>query len=101
MPTAIAATVVMFWLNLSVPHLDVVWLDSVWLRWPVLGLLLVFIWLVGLTHAFNLVVEYNGLAGLVAILIGLSHAYVSLKLDDRKMLIMSVCLVAATVGFNC
>lgn len=64
-----------------------------------LGLLLAFIGLVGLTHAFNLIDGYNGLAGLVAILIGLSYAYVSFKLGDREMLIMSVCLVAATAGF--
>ena len=97
--TAIAAGAVMFWLKLSVPYLDVDWLDGVWLQWPVLGLILAFIGLVGLTHAFNLIDGYNGLAGLVAILIGLSYAYVSFKLGDREMLIMSVCLVAATAGF--
>jgi UDP-N-acetylmuramyl pentapeptide phosphotransferase/UDP-N-acetylglucosamine-1-phosphate transferase len=62
-------------------------------------LLLVFVGLVGLTHAFNLIDGYNGLAGIVAILIGLSYAYVSFKLGDREMLIVSICLIAATAGF--
>lgn len=97
--TALVAGVVMYWLDLHVPRLDFSWLDSTWVQWPILGLMLTFIGLVGLTHAFNLIDGYNGLAGIVAMLIGLSYAYVSFKLGDREMLVMSVCLVAATAGF--
>ena len=97
--TAFVAIVVIHWLSLSVPRLDVGWLDDMWIQRPVLGLTLAFIGLVGLTHAFNLIDGYNGLAGMVAVLIALSYAYVSFKLGDREMLIMAVCLIAATVGF--
>jgi UDP-N-acetylmuramyl pentapeptide phosphotransferase/UDP-N-acetylglucosamine-1-phosphate transferase len=97
--TALAAIVIVYWLTLSVPRLDVVWLDDVWMKWPALGLMLALVGLVGLTHAFNLIDGYNGLAGMVAVLIALSYAYVSFKLGDREMLVMSVCLIAATIGF--
>ena len=97
--TAVAASIAIYTLNLTVPHLDVPILDRFWRSWPVLGILLAFIGLIGLTHAFNLIDGYNGLASLVAILIGLSYAYVSFKLGDRELFIMAVCLVAATLGF--
>lgn len=97
--TAVAAVVAIYWLKLTVPHLDIALLDIFWQQWPILGMVLVLLGLVGLTHAFNLIDGYNGLAGLVAILIALSYAYVSFKLGDRQLLIMSVCLVAATAGF--
>jgi len=97
--TAAAAVLVIYLLDLTVPRLALPWLDPMWVQWPVLGLLLAFLGLVGLTHAFNLIDGYNGLAGTVAVLIALSYAYVSFKLGDRQLLIMSVCLVAATLGF--
>jgi UDP-GlcNAc:undecaprenyl-phosphate/decaprenyl-phosphate GlcNAc-1-phosphate transferase len=97
--TGIAAIAAIYWLGLSVPRLDLAILDQYWARWPVLGILLAFIGLVGLTHAFNLIDGYNGLAGTVAVLIALAYAYVSFKVGDRELLIMSVCVVAATLGF--
>lgn len=97
--TAVAAIVAIYWLGLTVPRLDLAWVDSWWVQWPVLGVLLTFLGLIGLTHAFNLIDGYNGLAGTVAVLIGLSYAYVSFKVGDRELLIMSACMVAATLGF--
>lgn len=97
--TGIAAIAAIYWLGLSVPRLDLVILDQYWVKWPLLGILLAFIGLVGLTHAFNLIDGYNGLAGTVAVLIALAYAYVSFKVGDRELLIMSVCVIAATLGF--
>lgn len=97
--TAVTACVAVYVLNLTVPHLNVPFLDLYWKQWPVLGILLTLLGLIGLTHAFNLIDGYNGLAGLVAILIALSYAYVTFKLGDRELFIMAVCLVAATLGF--
>jgi UDP-N-acetylmuramyl pentapeptide phosphotransferase/UDP-N-acetylglucosamine-1-phosphate transferase len=97
--TAVAASLSIYALNLTVPHLNVPFLDLYWKQWPMFGVLLAFLGLIGLTHAFNLIDGYNGLAGLVAVLIGLSYAYVSFKLGDRELFIMAVCVVAATLGF--
>jgi UDP-GlcNAc:undecaprenyl-phosphate GlcNAc-1-phosphate transferase len=97
--TAMVAVLAIYLLDLTVPRLAITWLDTLWLQWTVLGLMLTFLGLVGLTHAFNLIDGYNGLAGIVVILVGLSYAYVSFKLGDRELLLMSICLVAATLGF--
>lgn len=67
--TAIAAIVAIYWLGLTVPRLDLgLSVDQWWIQWPVLGLTLAFLGLIGLTHAFNLIDGYNGLAGTVAVL---------------------------------
>ena len=97
--TAVTASFAIYALNLTVPYLDVPFLDLYWGQWPAFGILLTLLGLIGLTHAFNLIDGYNGLAGLVAVLIGLSYVYVSFKLGDRVLFIMAVCLVAATLGF--
>lgn len=97
--TAITAGIAVYLIDLTVPHLDLGLIDTYWRQWPILGITLALLGLVGLTHAFNLIDGYNGLAGLVAILIALSYAYVSFKLGDRQLFIMSVCLIAATLGF--
>ena len=97
--TALTATTAIYLMELKVPHLDLELIDAFWFQWPVLGILLALLGLVGLTHAFNLIDGYNGLAGIVAVLIGLSYAYVTFKLGDRQLFILSVCLVAATLGF--
>jgi len=97
--TTLSAAVAIYLMELTVPQLGLSLVDDLWISWPVLGILLALLGLVGLTHAFNLIDGYNGLAGIVAILIGLSYAYVTFKLVDRQLFIMSVCLIAATLGF--
>ena len=97
--TAVTACAAIYWLGLTVPKLDVALLDQFWTQWPVFGVLLALLGLIGLTHAFNLIDGYNGLAGFVAVLISLSYAYVSFKLGDRQLFIMSICVIAATIGF--
>jgi len=97
--TALASLLVIYWLNASVPQIGLPAVDVWWQSSPVFGIGLAFIGLVGLTHAFNLIDGYNGLAGLVAVLIGSSLAYVSFMVGDRELVVVSVCLVAATIGF--
>lgn len=53
----------------------------------------------GLPHAFNLIDGYNGLAGVVALLISLALTHVALQLGDRQLAAVLVCLAGATVGF--
>jgi UDP-N-acetylmuramyl pentapeptide phosphotransferase/UDP-N-acetylglucosamine-1-phosphate transferase len=55
--------------------------------------------IMGLTHAFNIIDGYNGLAGSVAGMIGLALAHISLQVGDRQLAALSLCLVAVTAGF--
>lgn len=97
--TAISAGLACQLLGLEIARLAMPGVDALLLAWPGLGLLLAFVAICGLPHAFNIIDGYNGLAGIVAVLIGLAIAYVALQLGDRQLAAMVLCLVGATVGF--
>jgi UDP-GlcNAc:undecaprenyl-phosphate GlcNAc-1-phosphate transferase len=80
--------------RIGIPIIDTNLANYIWL-----SLIFTMIAVGGLTHAFNLIDGYNGLSGMVAILIFSAIAYVSLKVDD--MVIMSICLImiGSILGF--
>ena len=86
-------------LSLSVQRLGLPMLEGVWQSMPYLGIGLAFVALAGLPHAFNMIDGYNGLAGIVAVLVACALAYVALLLGDRMLAAMLVPLVGATLGF--
>ncbi len=86
-------------LDISVPRLGLSWLDPWWAAWPLLGVALAVLAIMGLPHAFNIIDGYNGLAGSVTVLICLALAYVSLQVGDRQLAALSLCLIATTLGF--
>lgn len=86
-------------LGLSVQRLGLPMLEDAWQGMPFLGIGLAFVALSGLPHAFNMIDGYNGLAGIVTLLISGALAYVALLLGDRLIAAMLVPLVGATLGF--
>jgi UDP-GlcNAc:undecaprenyl-phosphate GlcNAc-1-phosphate transferase len=78
------------------------WLDahSLLLAAPWLGLAwLVLLAVAGLPHAFNIIDGYNGLAGMVALIVCLALAHVALQVGDRALAALLVSTAAATAGF--
>jgi UDP-GlcNAc:undecaprenyl-phosphate/decaprenyl-phosphate GlcNAc-1-phosphate transferase len=86
-------------LGLSVQRLGMPPLEGIWQGKQWLGIGLAFVALTGLPHAFNMIDGYNGLAGIVTVLISSALAYVALQLGDRMLAAMLVPLVGATLGF--
>ncbi len=97
--TGLAGWVAVVWLGVSVNRLGWPWLDAWWGGWPWLGMALAVFAIMGLTHAFNIIDGYNGLAGSVAMLIGLALTHISLQVGDRQLAALSLCMVATTAGF--
>ncbi|GAB6048817.1 glycosyltransferase [Methyloparacoccus murrellii] len=92
-------------------RLDIPWLDAV-LREPALSLnwdyvkiagyisiSLTCLAVAGVANAFNLIDGYNGLAGVVAIIILLGLAYVAHQVDDPFVKNSALALVGAIAGF--
>lgn len=69
------------------------------IAFPWLGVAFAIFAICGLPHAFNIIDGYNGLAGTVALLIGLALAHVALQLGDRQLAAVVLCMVGATAGF--
>lgn len=86
-------------MGLHIPRLDIALLDSLWLSAPWLGWMLAILAIGGLPHAFNIIDGYNGLAGMVALLVGMALIYVSLLVGDRVLAAQLVVFLGATAGF--
>jgi UDP-GlcNAc:undecaprenyl-phosphate/decaprenyl-phosphate GlcNAc-1-phosphate transferase len=97
--TALSAALACWLLGLSVSRLGVPFLDGWLSAVPAIGIVLAFLALCGLPHAFNLIDGYNGLAGTVALLIGAALAHVAMANGDRQLAAFLVCMAGATGGF--
>lgn len=97
--TGLAGVIAVAWLGVSVTRLGWPLLDAWWAAWPWLGMVFAVFAIMGLTHAFNIIDGYNGLAGSVAMLIGLALTHISLQVGDRQLAAISLGLVATTAGF--
>jgi UDP-N-acetylmuramyl pentapeptide phosphotransferase/UDP-N-acetylglucosamine-1-phosphate transferase len=89
---------VSYW-GLLVPTVGLPMVDGFWQATPLLGMGLAVFAIMGLPHAFNIIDGYNGLAGMVAILVCLALAHVALQVGDRELAMVVLCLAAATAGF--
>ena len=86
-------------LDLTLSRLGGPMADSLLLAAPWLGLGIVVLAVGGLPHAFNIIDGYNGLAGMVALIICLALAHVALQVGDRALAALLVSTAAATGGF--
>ena len=86
-------------LDLTLPRMGWPWLDSVLTTAPWLGIAIVVLAVAGLPHAFNIIDGYNGLAGMVALIVCLAMAHVALQVGDRALAALLVSTAAATAGF--
>ena len=97
--TGLSAALAVGLLGLSVPRLDAGAFDAALATLPWLGVVLAFIAVTGLPHAFNIIDGYNGLAGMVALIVCLAMTYVALQVGDRPLAGLLACLAGATGGF--
>ncbi|TXI06370.1 MAG: glycosyl transferase, partial [Pseudorhodobacter sp.] len=97
--TAASGLLAVWLLDLTVRGFGVPWLDALLLAAPWLGLGIALLAVAGLPHAFNIIDGYNGLAGMVALIVCLALAHVALQVGDRSLAALLVCTAAATGGF--
>lgn len=86
-------------LNLTLLRTGWPLLDAVLAAAPWLGGAIVVLAVAGLPHAFNIIDGYNGLAGMVALIVCLALAHVALQVGDRALAALLVSTAAATGGF--
>ena len=97
--TAASGCLAVLLLQLAVPRLDLPWPDMVLTAAPWLGFGIALLAVTGLPHAFNIIDGYNGLAGMVALIVCLALAHVALQVGDRALAALLVSTAAATGGF--
>jgi UDP-GlcNAc:undecaprenyl-phosphate GlcNAc-1-phosphate transferase len=97
--TALSAALACWLLDLHVLRLGLPYVDGWLAAFPIAGVVLAFVALCGLPHAFNLIDGYNGLAGTVGLLICMALVHVALANGDRQLAGIVICLAGATGGF--
>lgn len=97
--SCLSAVLACWLLSSSVPRLGLSWVDAYWTAMPLLGMMLALAGIAGLPHAMNIIDGYNGLAGVVAIMICSALAYVALQHNDRELAGLLACMIGATLGF--
>ena len=97
--TAASGALAVVALDLAVPRMGVAWLDLLLVSAPWLGFAIAFFAVTGLPHAFNIIDGYNGLAGMVSLIVCLALAHVALQVGDRALAALLVSSAAATGGF--
>lgn len=96
---AFVSAVLAGWLlNAWIIRVDLPWVDGA-LAVPLVSVALTCFAVAGVTHAFNIIDGFNGLAGGVAGLILLGIAYVAFKVGDIYVLAGAVTAIGAISGF--
>jgi UDP-GlcNAc:undecaprenyl-phosphate/decaprenyl-phosphate GlcNAc-1-phosphate transferase len=85
-------------LNLQISRLDIAALDSL-LTIGVVAMALTVLAVAGLPHAINMIDGYNGLAGIVTVLLAGAIAHIALLNGDRMLAALLVSMIGATLGF--
>lgn len=97
--SSVTALLAVALLGLQLPRVELPWIDSAWVGVPWLGVGIALLAVAGLPHAFNIIDGYNGLSGMVAVIVCLALAHVALQVGDRGLAAALVSLAAATGGF--
>lgn len=86
-------------LGVGVPRTGWGLLDHGIAAMPWLGVALALVAIAGLPHAFNIIDGYNGLAGMVALIVCMALTYVAVQVGDRQLAALLLCMAGATAGF--
>lgn len=96
--TALSAALAGLMLDAWISRLAVPWLDTV-LAFGLISIFFTCFAVAGVANAFNLIDGYNGLAGMVAVIILFGLAYVAKQVGDRDIMITSFVVAGAILGF--
>jgi hypothetical protein len=84
--------------DVSISSAAIPWLDKV-LAWYPIALVFTVVAIGGVAHAMNIVDGYNGLSGMLALLMSTAIGFVSWQVGDAVLVSFSLMLAGATVGF--
>jgi UDP-GlcNAc:undecaprenyl-phosphate/decaprenyl-phosphate GlcNAc-1-phosphate transferase len=93
------AALACYFLDLSIPRLEIAGFDYLIAHIPITGVLLAGVAIAGLPHAFNIIDGYNGLAATVTLFICAAVAHVALLLGDRSLASCMMITFGSTLGF--
>lgn len=97
--TFLSALIGFYLIQAQMTRIEISWVDQLLQTKSWLAVLFTVVSAGGVAHSFNIIDGYNGLSGIVSILVLLALAYVSFKLNDGVILGTSFALIGAIAGF--
>jgi UDP-N-acetylmuramyl pentapeptide phosphotransferase/UDP-N-acetylglucosamine-1-phosphate transferase len=97
--TTIAALIAGFLLNSWINNLEIDFLDTWIKQFPLIGMCITCVAVVGVTNSFNIIDGYNGLSSMVGIIILLGISCVALQLNDQIIMTAALAMAGAILGF--
>lgn len=98
MANALSGLVGGVFLNGWLTHVDVPIIDYL-MMFGTVSVLMTALAVAGVSNAFNLIDGYNGLAGMVGILILAGLAYVANQVGDREIVVVALTTIGGVLGF--
>lgn len=99
MATGLSAVLTGYLLGAWLSSVQIFGLDTLMLNYPWLSIVVTCFAVAGVANAFNIIDGYNGLSGMVAVIILGGIAYVAFQLHDYEIMIASLVMMGAILGF--
>lgn len=97
--TIISAGFAGYFLNAWLSGVQIFGIDQLMLAYPLLAIAITCFAVAGVANAFNIIDGYNGLSGMVAIIILSGITYVAFQVGDFPIMISALAMVGALLGF--
>ncbi len=97
--TAASAGLAGYLLGAWLSSLQVLGIDNLMAYFPALAVVVTCFAVAGVANAFNIIDGYNGLSGMVGVIILGGIAYVGFQLNDFEIMIAAIAMIGAILGF--
>lgn len=97
--TAISAGLAGYLLGAWLTSLQILGIDDLMAYYPLVAIAITCFAVAGVANAFNIIDGYNGLSGMVGVIILGGIAYVAFQLNDAGIMIAALSMMGAILGF--
>ena len=97
--TAASAGLAGYLLGAWLSSLQIFGIDDLMAYFPVFAIVITCFAVAGVANAFNIIDGYNGLSGMVGVIILGGVAYVAFQLQDFEIMIAAIAMIGAILGF--
>lgn len=97
--TAASAGLAGFFLGGWLNSLQILGIDNLMMSYPLVAIAITCFAVAGVANAFNIIDGYNGLSGMVGVIILCGIAYVAFKVGDAEIMVAALAMIGATLGF--
>lgn len=88
-----------FFLNAWLNNVQILGIDDLMLAYPFVAIFITCFAVSGVANSFNIIDGYNGLSGMVAVIILSGITYVAFQVGDYPIMITALAMIGALLGF--